>query len=105
MDQRLSVIRNLRRIGFAEGLSFIVLVFIAMPLKHMADMPMAVRIVGSIHGFLFLLFLWALWRVHKVLAWDVEKLMGSFIASILPFGTFVADARTWKKEQAALTAR
>ena len=105
MDPRATALRNLRRIGFAEGLSFIVLVFIAMPLKYMADMPLAVRIVGSLHGFLFLWFLWALWRVYKVLAWDMEKLAWSFMASILPFGTFVADARMWKKEEAALPTR
>src|SRR5690606_38959818 len=47
---------RLRMVGMAEGLSYIALLGIAMPLKYMADMPIAVRIVGSIHGALFVLF-------------------------------------------------
>ena len=43
---------RLRRLGFAEGVSTLVLFGIAMPLKYLADMPMAMRIVGSLHGFL-----------------------------------------------------
>ena len=83
----------------------IFLLFIAMPLKYMADMPLAVRVVGSIHGILFIAFVYALWRVYKELKWDVEKIAWSFMASILPFGTFVADARIWRKEAATTTAQ
>ena len=44
---------RLRAIAYVEGWSYLVLLFVAMPLKYGADMPLAVRIVGSLHGFLF----------------------------------------------------
>lgn len=53
----MNTLRRLRIIAFLEGLSFLVLLFIAMPLKYLADMPLAVRIAGSVHGGLFLVFL------------------------------------------------
>ena len=50
-------LRQLRLVALLEGTSFVVLLFIAMPLKYLADLPLAVRIVGSVHGALFLMFL------------------------------------------------
>ena len=49
----MTFIRALRRVAFVEGVSTLVLFGIAMPLKYLAGLPLAVRIVGSIHGFLF----------------------------------------------------
>lgn len=105
MDPRLSAIRLLRRTGFAEGISFLLLVGVAMPLKYVWHYPIATMIVGSIHGALFIAFVYALVRVGRACRWDIERIAWSFMASILPFGTFVADARIWKKEEAALAAQ
>ena len=49
-----------RLISFIEGISFLILVFIAMPLKYLAGIPLAVKIVGMAHGVLFILFFIAL---------------------------------------------
>lgn len=103
MNNKLSAIRLLRRVGLAEGTSFLVLLGIAMPLKYAMDMPMAVRVVGSIHGVLFIVFLYAVVNVYRTLKWDPERIAGALIASVLPFGTFVAD-RGWKKAEAELAA-
>jgi len=84
-------VRDFRWIAIAEGLSFLVLLFIAMPLKYGAGMPLAVRIVGSIHGGLFLLYIWAALRAAKADNWSVKQLVVAFIASLLPFGPFVID--------------
>jgi integral membrane protein len=87
-----------RKIAFAEGISFLVLLLIAMPLKYLADYPMAVTIVGGLHGFLFIAFIiWAWWVKN-----DYQKAFGwlakAFLASVLPFGTIVMD-KYWKAEE------
>jgi integral membrane protein len=94
-----TAIGRLRAIGLAEGISFLVLLGIAMPLKYAAGMPMAVRVVGSIHGGLFVLFVAALLHVAYAHRWPLSRVAGAFIASLVPFGTFVLDARLRREEQ------
>ena len=62
----MTALRHLRLVALLEGSSFLVLLFIAMPLKYLADQPLAVRIVGSIHGLLFVIFMAALFRAGSV---------------------------------------
>ena len=90
-----------RKIAFAEGVSFLVLLLIAMPLKYFAGMPMAVTIVGGLHGLLFVAFIVMAWEVKREYKKDWGWLIKSFIASIVPFGTFWMDSTQWKKEEAA----
>jgi integral membrane protein len=71
---------------------FLILLFIAMPLKYLAGLPLAVRVVGSIHGALFLLFLAVLYRAARARTWPRRRSITALVASILPFGTFVFDA-------------
>jgi integral membrane protein len=86
-----TALRQLRLVALLEGSSFLVLLFIAMPLKYLADQPLAVRIVGSIHGMLFIVFLAALYRAGSIRRWPVRRSVHAFVASIVPFGTFVFD--------------
>lgn len=83
--------QRLRAIAFIEGLSYLVLLFVAMPLKYFADQPLAVRIVGSMHGALFIclaiLTLRAMRTRGKSFAWGSR--IG--IAAVIPFGTFALD--------------
>jgi integral membrane protein len=89
--------QSFRKIALIEGISFLVLLLIAMPLKYFADMPMAVTVVGGIHGALFVGYLILAWLVkvdyNKPFVWLIK----AFIVSIIPFGTFVAD-KEWKRE-------
>lgn len=91
-----------RKVAMAEGLSFLILLFIAMPLKYFANMPMAVKIMGGLHGVLFVTFVVLAWEVkgdnQKSFLWLVK----AGLASLLPFGTFVMD-KEWKKEEAMVT--
>lgn len=91
-----------RKIAFAEGVSFLVLLFIAMPLKYLADSPLAVRYVGMAHGVLFVAYIiWALLvkaEANKSFVWLIKV----FVASIIPFGTFWME-KQWKKEEEAVT--
>ncbi|WP_181956082.1 DUF3817 domain-containing protein [Dyadobacter psychrotolerans] len=88
---------RLRIVAVLEGISFLVLLGIAMPLKYMAGIPQAVRIVGMAHGVLFVLYVLLLLQVAIERSWSWKKSILAFIASFIPFGTFYADAK-WFRE-------
>lgn len=92
---------RLRMVGMAEGVSYIALLGIAMPLKYMADMPIAVRIVGSVHGALFVLFGVALLQAWTDRSWKLSLAAMVFVSSLLPFGTFLIDRRLREQQQAS----
>lgn len=86
-----------RKIAFYEGISYLVLLGIAMPLKYMANIPMAVTIVGSLHGGLFIAFMIWMYLVYDAHDRDMGWMTRAFIASVVPFGTFYMDRR-WREE-------
>lgn len=90
-----------RAVALLEGLSFILLLFVAMPLKYLAGLPLAVRVVGLAHGLLFVLFLFALMEVAIAYRWSLVRVVGAFVSSLVPFGTFVLDARLRREEAEA----
>ncbi len=75
-----------RTISFIEGISFLVLLFIAMPLKYLAGIPLAVKIVGMTHGILFILFVIALYKSVREYNWQNKMTIKLFIYSLIPFG-------------------
>jgi integral membrane protein len=83
----------LRTIGLLEACSFLILVGVAMPLKYFAGQPGAVKVVGWIHGVLFLIFCGALLRTVLVARWPLSRAALIFVAALLPFGPFVIDRR------------
>src|SRR5688572_21425567 len=87
----MTALRQLRLVALLEGTSFLVLLFVAMPLKYLAGLPLAVRIVGSVHGLLFLMFLAALLRAGSQCGWPLSRWLVAFVASVVPFGTFAFD--------------
>ncbi|MET0410917.1 MAG: DUF3817 domain-containing protein [Polyangiaceae bacterium] len=93
MNDRYAAIHHLRRIGIIEGVSFLVLLGVAMPLKYLAGMPMAVKVVGWAHGLLFMVFLLALWRARQSARWPLSSVAIVFLAALLPFGPFLIDRR------------
>lgn len=94
-----TTIRQLRVIGITEAISFLLLLGIAMPLKYLADMPLAVRYVGWIHGILFMLYVAAVAIVAYTHGWRPGQVMKAMVASVVPFGPFVLD-REWKEQEA-----
>jgi integral membrane protein len=80
-------------IAFLEGLSYLILVFIAMPLKYLARQPEMVKRVGMAHGLLFVLFVLTLVQATTEQDWKWSKAVKAFIASFLPFGTFWFEAK------------
>ena len=95
----MSALTSLRLVSLLEGLSLLVLLLVAMPLKHVYGLPAAVRVVGSIHGLLFLSFVGALYRAHVELAWTPGRTLRLVWLSLWPLG-FVAIDRTLKRELA-----
>ena len=85
-------LRRLRTIGLLEGLSYLVLLGIAMPLKYFADRPEVVTIVGGLHGGLFILFFGCVAEVTVRRPWWSPKFwLAALIAALVPGGTFVFD--------------
>ena len=82
---------RLRIVAFTEGVSFLILLFVAMPLKYVFDMPAAVRAFGTVHGALFVLYvLWVLIS-HLEYNWPWRKTLLLLLVSVVPFGNFYAD--------------
>lgn len=86
----------LRITAVLEGLSWIALL-ITMTLKYGFDMPEPNKPIGQIHGFLFIAFVIMVILVALERKWNFKLVAGSIIASFLPFGTFVADAKWYSK--------
>jgi integral membrane protein len=92
----------LRATARLEALSFLVLLGIAMPLKHLAGHPGAVKVVGWIHGVLFVAFCLALLRTMRGRRWPLRRAAFVFVVALVPFGPFVFDRRiaAWEAESA-----
>lgn len=94
----MKTLKTFRIIALLEGVSFLALIFIAVPLKYFAAMPLPNKIIGMAHGFLFIGFIFYLLMVRSEYKWTAKKTALAFLASLLPFGTFVLDAKVLKKE-------
>lgn len=90
-----------RAVSLAEGISLLVLLFVAMPLKYILEIPMAVKVVGWMHGLLFILYAALLLIVWINRRWTFLFAAGAFAASLIPFGTFILDRQIRKKEALA----
>jgi integral membrane protein len=92
-----SAVRQLRIVGIIEGTSFLLLLGIAMPLKYLAGMPQAVRLVGMAHGLLWILYLVAAANAAHTLRWRPSRILLVLAASVLPAGPFFIDG--WLRGQ------
>jgi integral membrane protein len=93
VDARARLILHLRSVALVEAVSFLVLLGVAMPLKYLAGLPLAVKIVGWAHGVLFVWLLIALVLVKLRARWSVRDAGVVLLAALLPFGPFVIDRR------------
>lgn len=91
-------IARLRSVGIAEAASFVLLLGIAMPLKYLADMPMAVTVVGWAHGALFTLYCLTIAECWQKERWPFSRVMLAFIAAWLPLGPVFFDKKILKDE-------
>lgn len=84
---------RLRAAGMTEGVSFLLLLGVAMPLKYFAGMPQAVKVAGWFHGLLFMVFCMVLLEAHTSQKWPMRWSGLLLLAALLPFGPFLIDGR------------
>lgn len=96
MNFLLSPLGRLRLVSILEGLSLLALLGIAMPLKYILHQPEAVRIVGLIHGVLFISYVLLLAQNAIELRWPLKKAGLGLLLSVLPFGAFYAERRLFQ---------
>jgi integral membrane protein len=90
------MIKILRITALLEGLSFLLLLGIAMPLKYMFGKPEMVQLVGMAHGVLFIAYIILVLIVRELVKWNFKQTALALVASVLPFGTFYADKKLFK---------
>lgn len=94
---------RMRGVSLLEGSTLLLLVLVAVPLKHLAGYPIGTRIMGPVHGFAFLLYVWMLIQTVSGGGWSGAETLRMAIASLIPFGAFWNE-RALARRQAALTA-
>lgn len=93
-----SPLGRFRLVAISEGISYMLLLFVAMPLKYMAGIPEAVKYTGWVHGILFMLYILALISVKMDRNWGFAKTAMAFFISLIPFAAFVFDKSLRKEE-------
>lgn len=104
MESLKTPLGRLRLIGFWEGVSFLVLLGVAMPLKYFAGWPHAVRVVGMAHGILFVLYIAAALQAARAQAWSWSLIAQVLVASVLPAGPFWVEAKILRRAAAPVPA-
>jgi len=100
----LALLQSFRLIALLEGVSYVLLLGVAMPLKYWADLPIAVRIVGSLHGALFVAYAVSVALLFFRGHWTFRRSAVAMIVSLVPLATFVWD-RSIREELASAGAR
>ena len=76
-----------------EGVSFLVLLGIAMPLKYVWNQPLMVETVGMAHGILFVAYIFGALYLYKPMQWNLKTLAIICFSSVLPFGPFYVEKK------------
>jgi integral membrane protein len=87
-----------RKVAFVEGISYLVLLGVAMPLKYLAGLPLAVRVVGSAHGLLFIAYVVLAGLLWLRRSWSFWFTGWALFLSLVPFGTFWLERQLVRAE-------
>lgn len=87
------MIQLFRLISFLEGVSYLLLLFVATPIKYTQADNTYVKLLGMPHGILFLLYIVFAIVIQKQMKWNVKDLGVVLICAIIPFGTFFVDKK------------
>ena len=82
-----------RVVSFLEGISYLLLLFVAVPIKYWLNDPQYVKLLGMPHGLLFVGYMVLAFLLKSELNWDMKTFGVVLLASILPFGTFYVDKK------------
>lgn len=91
-----SFLNVFRIIAFLEGLSYILLLFIATPIKYITGNPEYVKLLGMPHGLLFILYIILAFLIKSDMKWTTKTFLFVLLASIVPFGTFYIEKKHLK---------
>lgn len=89
-------IKQFKIVAILDGISFLVLLGIAMPLKYVYGHTEATQAVGMAHGLLFIAYVLMVVLIRKQLNWNLKTTFLALTASVLPFGSFVVDRKLLK---------
>ena len=93
-----SLLNIFRIVAFLEGLSYILLLFIATPVKYFGDDPQYVKMLGMPHGILFMLYIILAFMLKQENTWFKENFKMVLLAAIIPFGTFYIEYKYLKNK-------
>ncbi len=82
-----------RVVSFLEGISYLLLLFVAVPIKYFNGDDRYVKLLGMPHGLFFMLYIILAIVIQKQMKWNAKNLGIVMLASIIPFGTFYIDKR------------
>jgi len=99
IEEKTKWLKRFRLISILEGLSFLILLFVAMPLKYMMDLPLAVKYVGWVHGLLFIIYIYVVFPTAHKLEWKFGKTLFALAVSILPFGPYIFGRNLTQEEK------
>jgi len=88
----------LRLLAYLEGISFLLLLGVGMPLKYIYEIPKPNSVIGMAHGILFIAYCVWVYIVKAEGKWSASKTFWAVLAAFLPFGTFVADVKLFKRK-------
>ncbi len=87
------LLTQVRWMSLLDAVSYVLLVGVAMPLKYVGDMPMAVSVAGMIHGLVWMVLMWLLMRTRFESSWPPSRVWGLGVAALLPLVPFFLDRR------------
>lgn len=90
---------RLRLLAFVEGISFLILLFVTMPLKYVFQMPNPNKVFGIVHGVLFVFYVFVVVQIKIEQQWRLSKMLWALLAAIVPFGTFWADKKLFQPKK------
>gem|GEM_PF-325672 len=94
-----SELERLRAFGLLEGVSFVLLLCVAVPLKRIAGEGAFVKVMGPVHGAMFVLYAVSVFLAARSLGWRLPRTLGALAAGIAPFGTFLLEAKLRRDER------
>lgn len=104
IEFELAQLRRMRLASLFEGTTLVILVCIAMPLKYMAGYPQATQVVGSVHGFAFLFYVWVVINTVAGGGWRTGEVLRLLISAFIPFGAFF-NVGFLRRKGEAITAK
>jgi integral membrane protein len=91
------MIKAFKIISYLEGISYLLLLFVGVPLKYIGQNEILVKKLGMPHGLLFVAYIFMAIVVRQMLKWDLKTFVIVLLASVVPFGTFYVDRKYLSK--------